>query len=317
MNLVTLYYNFKDILHPETFCFTHKKKCQDLNLVGRVYIAGEGINGTLSGKKQDIIAYQEYLRSIPTFEDTEFKDDVYETIPFVKLIVKTRDEIVSLKSSLELKPQNEHCPHLSPQQWREALESNEEYTLLDVRNRYESKIGHFEGAICPDVENFFDFPQWLEQAKLDKDRKVLMYCTGGIRCEKFSLFMQKEGFKDIAQLKGGIINYSKRIGDAHYKGKCFVFDDRLSVSIERNQKEPISKCEITGIPCDHYMNCANYECNKLFICSEEGANKMEGCCSEACYHTHTKRPFDADNIYTPTKKWYHYYNEKKEMWADA
>ncbi|MCA9400843.1 MAG: rhodanese-related sulfurtransferase [Candidatus Omnitrophica bacterium] len=311
---VILYYNFYPIQDPDVFCVTHKNVCRDLELKGRVYVSHEGINGTLSGLKDDIAAYKNYLHSIQGFGQTEFKEDLIDFIPFDKLIVKVRPEIVTLKSSRQLDPYHHPGRHLSPQEWRTVLESGEEYQLIDVRNNYESAIGHFEGAIKPDVKNFYDFEDWVDGAHLDKDKKVLMYCTGGIRCEKFSLLMEEKGFKDVYQLQGGIINYAKQQGDAHYKGKCFVFDDRLAVPIEKKQKEPLGRCEITGTPCDDYMNCHNMDCNKLFICSEEAAIEMQGCCCEDCLRAPKKRPFDRDHIYAPSRKWYQYYSE--DQWEE-
>lgn len=307
MNTVTLYYNFVTIADPERFCLEHKRFCQSLDLFGRVYIASEGINGTLGGSTENIQKYQNFLRTLPGFEKTQFKDDQCDHVPFVKLIVKTRPEIVSLKASMDLDPEKNPQSHLSPKEWREVLESDEDITLIDVRNDYETEIGHFEGAICPPVRNFFDFEKWMDEQKLEKDKKVLMYCTGGIRCEKFSILMKEKGFEDVNQLDGGIINYAQKEGDAHYKGKCFVFDDRLSIPIEKDQKEPIGRCAITGEPSDTYINCANLDCNKLFICSKEGAKKYEGCCSKECMSSTNRRPFDLEKFNEPTRKWYNYF----------
>ena len=205
MYSVILYYNFKKIENPQAFCREHKAKCKELNLFGRVYIAAEGINGTLAGTEANIAAYKKFLRSLPEFGDTEFKEDLYEKMPFVKLIVKTRPEIVTLGVPIEVDPRK-GGKHLNPEEWKQALESKNDFVLLDVRNNYESAIGHFEGAITPDIENFYDFPKWLQESKLDKNKKVLMYCTGGIRCEKFSVYMKEQGFKNIYQLHGRIIN---------------------------------------------------------------------------------------------------------------
>ncbi|MCA9394085.1 MAG: rhodanese-related sulfurtransferase [Candidatus Omnitrophica bacterium] len=305
-----LYYQFAPVADPEEFCLAHKKLCQQLNVYGRVYVAAEGINGTLAGLSGQIETYMQAVRALPGFAATEFKVDELDHVPFVKLIVKVREEIVTLKTPERLDVR-EGGRHLSPEEWKAVLDSDEEVILIDVRNDYESKVGHFEGAICPDERNFYDFPQWLDRAGLDKSKKVLMYCTGGIRCEKFSVLMKKKGFRDVNQLHGGIINYAKTVGDAHYKGKCFVFDDRLTVPIQQGQEQPLTTCEITGVPCDTYLNCANPDCNKLFICSEEGAHQYEGCCSPECLESPRRRPFDPEQIYTPTRKWYQYFEEKR------
>ncbi len=302
---VILYYNFNTIDDPEAFCTAHKEFCRELGVKGRIYIGAEGINGTLGGTPEQVEAYKDYLRELEGFEDTEFKTDTSDYIPFAKLICKTRDEIVALHKE-DVDP-GRGGKHLEPREWREILEKEDDYVLIDVRNDYESRIGHFEGAITPEVENFYEFPDWLEKLEVDKDKKVLMYCTGGIRCEKFSVLMKEKGWEDVNQLDGGILRYSKEEGGKHYKGKCFVFDDRLVVPVNEEDMEPIARCEITGKPADTYINCANMECNKLFVCSEEGARKMEGCCSEECRQSEYKRPFDPENAFRPFRKWYNYF----------
>lgn len=307
MYQVILYYNFTAINEPEVFCKAHKNFCREIGLKGRIYISKEGINGTAGGSKAQIEAYQSYLLSLPGFEDTAFKTDESDSIPFAKLICKVRDEIVALHvDGVDPKYGGRY---LEPKEWREVLESDEDYVVIDVRNNYESKVGHFEGAIQPDVENFYDFPKWLNEADIPKNKKVLMYCTGGIRCEKFSVLMKEEGWNDVNQLHGGILRYAKEEGGKHFRGKCFVFDDRLVVPVNPQDLEPIAHCEITGKPADSYVNCANMECNKLFICSEEGAEIMEGCCSEECRSSEYKRPFDAENAFRPFRKWYNYFND--------
>ena len=261
----------------------------------------------MGGTPDQVQAYKDHLRGIEGFEDIDFKSDSSDYIPFAKLICKTRDEIVSLHKE-DVDP-SRGGKYLEPQEWRQVLESREDYVLIDVRNDYESKIGHFEGAITPEVENFYDFPEWLENLQVDKDKKVLMYCTGGIRCEKFSVLMKEKGWKDVNQLHGGILRYGKEEGGKHFKGKCFVFDDRLVVPVNEEDMEPISRCEITGKPADTYINCANMECNKLFVCSEEGARLMDGCCCEECRKSEYKRPFDPENAFRPFRKWYNYFEE--------
>ena len=176
--------------------------------------------------------------------------------------------------------------------------------------RLEPGLGHFKGAITPDLDNFYDFPKWLDESNIPKDKKVLMYCTGGIRCEKFSVLMKDKGWDDVNQLHGGILNYAKKEEGKHFEGKCFVFDDRLIVPVNPKHLAPISNCEITGKPADTYVNCANMECNKLFVCSEEGAHIMEGCCSEECKQSEFKRPFDANNAFKPFRKWYNYFGDE-------
>ncbi len=225
---VILYYNFTPIKDVAQFCKEHKNFCKELGLKGRIYISSEGLNGTAAGTKAQIEKYKDFVWSLPGFSDTEFKQDQSDYIPFAKLICKVREEIVALHKE-DVDPKH-GGNHLMPNEWRKVMESGEDYVMIDVRNNYESKIGHFKGALTPDLEYFYDFPQWLEEAKIPKNKKVLMYCTGGIRCEKFSVLMKEEGWDDVNQLHGGILNYAKKEEGAHFEGKCFVFDDRLVCS---------------------------------------------------------------------------------------
>lgn len=310
MYSIILYYNFSVIEDVIQFCAAHKKKCIDLNLMGRVYVAHEGINGTLSGTPEAITQYKDYLHSLSGFADTEFKEDQCDYIPFRKLVVKVRAEMVTLKAQEDIDLSKEKGKRLMPHEWRRVLESDEEYVLIDARNRYEWEIGHFDGAMLPDLENFYDFPKWVNEVNIDHNKTVLMYCTGGIRCEKFSVLMAKKGFKNVYQLHGGIINYGQKEQGAHFKGKCFVFDDRLAVPVNKEDQTPLTNCLITGMPCDTYINCANPDCNRLFICSEEGAKQAQGCCSETCLKSPRRRPLDLNNIFAPTRKWYDYFDHK-------
>ncbi len=313
---VILYYYFNPIENPEVFTKNHKRFCKELGIKGRVYISSEGINGTIAGTKEQIKQYKNHLRSTPGFEGTEFKTDTSDYIPFAKLICKVREEIVSLH--IDGVDPKDGGNHLSPSEWKKVMESDEDYVMIDVRNNYESKVGHFKGALTPNLENFYDFPQWLEEANIPKSKKVLMYCTGGIRCEKFSVLMKEQGWDDVNQLHGGILRYAKEEKGKHFEGKCFVFDDRLVVPVDPQNLKPIAHCEITGEPADTYVNCANMECNKLFVCSEEGAHLMEGCCSEECKHNEYRRPFDPENAFKPFRKWYNYFGDDfKERHAAA
>lgn len=313
---VILYYQFTRVDDPALFCKDHRAFLKELGVKGRVYISSEGINGTLGGTPDQIREYRDFLQNLPGFENTEFKTDEHDTIPFAKLICKVRDEIVALRvPGLDPKQGGRY---LSAQEWRKLMESEEEYVMIDVRNNYESKVGHFKGALKPDLENFYDFPDWLEEAEkeIPKNKKVLMYCTGGIRCEKFSVLMKQKGWEDVNQLHGGILTYAREEGGDYFEGKCFVFDDRLVVPVNPQSMEPVSVCEITGQPADSYLNCANMQCNKLFICSEEGAQMMEGCCSETCKESEYRRPFDPKDAFRPFRKWYNYFDDdfkKREL----
>jgi len=310
---VLLYYHFTNIQDPKSFVQIHRSYCSDLGIKGRIYISDEGINGTIGGTPTQTEAYKAYLKQQTGFTDIEFKEDHCDYVPFAKLVCKVRKEIVALRVDEELNPA-EGGNRLEPEQWRKVLESDEDHVILDVRNNYEYEIGHFEGALKIDEENFYAFKHWLDRFEWPKEKKVLMYCTGGIRCEKFSVLMKKKGWEDVNQLHGGIINYGQKENGKYWNGKCFVFDDRLVVPINPESTEPLAKCEITGEPADAYLNCANIDCNKLFICSIEGARKYDGCCSEDCSYSTKKRPFNPDQPFRPFRKWYEYFGpEFKEQ----
>ncbi len=314
MYQIILYYQFSPIdpNQLEMFCRVHRNKCHQLKLLGRVFIASEGINGTLCGTAENINEYKKFLCSMKGFESTEFKQESSDEAVFERLSVRARPEIVALKPAAAILSKIGGEGYLEPHQWREAMESpRKDYILLDVRNNYESRIGKFKDAITPDVENFYDFPQWLKDENIAKDKKILMYCTGGIRCEKFSTFMKQEGFKEIYQLHGGIINYAQKEGGKHFEGKCFVFDDRMAVPVNPEDNGPISRCAISGVPCDTYINCANMQCNHLFLCDREAAIKMEGCCSEECKNSPGRRPLDIEQLYKPFRRWYKYFDQKR------
>lgn len=287
---VLLYYNYTPITDAESFSVEHKEFCDALGLRGRILIGDEGINGTVSGTESACQAYMDWFADDGRFKDTEFKIDPTDEHLFPKLSVRYRREIVALGLGEEdLHPREITGRHLSPVEWRETLKKGspgKDYVLLDVRNDYESDLGHFRGALKPPLNNFRDFPEWVRENLADKkEKKILTYCTGGIRCEKFSGFLRQEGFEDVAQLHGGIIEYGK---DEETKGElfdglCYVFDKRISVEVNRTEdKCVVSRCAVTGEPSVRYVNCALFSCNGRMILSEEGEAQFGRFCSEAC-----------------------------------
>lgn len=302
MFTVLLFYKFVKLTDFRALRDAHQAYCEPHGIKGRVFLAHEGLNGTAAGTSEQMLAYQKYLRAIPEFSDLEFKTETVAAIPFAKMKTKVRPAIVNmgLTGESDVKPFEVTGRHLSPEEWKIELAAPErDFLLLDVRNKYESDIGHFEGAECPDLENFWQFPKWAQETlSAYKDKKILMYCTGGIRCEKFSSLLLREGFQDVNQLHGGILNYRDTIGGDHYKGKCFVFDDRLATSLNKNSA-PIATCQLCGQPEDRYVNCANMPCNELFICCDACAVKHEATCQESCQNSAQKRPFDFASFRIP------------------
>ncbi|MEZ0180534.1 oxygen-dependent tRNA uridine(34) hydroxylase TrhO ['Camptotheca acuminata' phytoplasma] len=282
--LVILYYNYIPIQDPESFQKEHLKFCQKLGLLGRIIISHEGINGTLSGLKEDVEKYIFYLRNIKGFEKTEFKIDSYHENVFPKLSVKLKDEIVSLKLEQDLFPDGSKSSYLEPKEFLQSFKKDN-VVVLDVRNEYEYQLGHFKNAINPNIENFRDLPEWLENnLSLFKDKQILTYCTGGVRCEKVSLFLRSKGVEDVYQLKGGIIKYSqdKDTQGKDFQGKVYVFDKRISVPVNKKEHVIVGRDYFDQTPCERYINCANPECNKQILCSEENEIKYSGSCSQEC-----------------------------------
>lgn len=287
---VLLYYKYVGINDPEQFTKEHLQYCKKLGLKGRILIASEGINGTVSGTVAQTEQYMADLRANPLFEDIVFKIDEVDGHAFKKMFVRHKEELVTFRYDQELDPNKITGEHLSPTEFYEQMQQ-EDVIILDGRNNYEYDIGHFRGAIRPDVDSFREFPDWIrENMSQYKDKKILTYCTGGIRCEKLTGFLLHEGFSDVAQLDGGIVTYSKdpEVQGRLFDGKCYVFDERISVPINRTDEDIIvGQCYHCHEPNDHYINCP--ECNLQHISCDSCYEEHQGFCSTECrekYNAH-------------------------------
>ena len=281
---VLLYYKYVTIDDPETFAAEHLKFCKEHHLKGRILVSTEGINGTLSGTKEDTDKYIEHMHADSRFADLTFKIDEAESHAFKKMHVRPRREIVALDLEEDINPREITGKYYSPKEFKAALE-DENTVILDARNDYEYDLGHFRGAIRPDITRFRDLPEWVRNNKEQLDGKnIVTYCTGGIRCEKFSGWLVKEGFENVGQLHGGIATYGKdpETKGLYWDGKMYVFDERISVDVNQIDKTVIGKDHFYGTPCERYINCANPECNKQILVSEENEEKYLGACSYDC-----------------------------------
>jgi UPF0176 protein len=255
-----------------------------LGVLGRIFIAREGINAQLSVPEHSLEPFRMLVDSIPQFAGVPFKIAVEENKEsFYKLIVRIRPKIVGDGLEDDTFDVTRVGNHLSARQWNEAM-SGPETIVVDMRNHYESEVGHFQDAILPQSDTFKEeLPMVLEELKDKKDKKILLYCTGGIRCEKASAFLKHHGFEDVNQLHGGIIDYARQVKaenlENKFIGKNFVFDDRMG---ERISDEILSQCHQCGQPCDTHVNCANDDCHLLFIQCPACAGKMKGCCTSHC-----------------------------------
>ncbi len=256
---------------------------------GRIYVSREGINAQLSIHVSESLALFKWLRSHEVFRTIDFNIHTDDEHAFAKMTIKLRKNLVAHDLNLDFKKKG---TYLTPEEWRKALDSPEEHVVLvDVRNGYEWDVGHFEGAERPDYETFRDFPKYIEKLKMKYDHKktkFLMFCTGGIRCEFFSPMMIEAGLENIYQLKGGVIKYGLEEGSKHWKGGLFVFDDRLVVKIS---DEIISYCHLCDEKSSTYYNCANMDCNKLFLSCPKCVEKMQGCCCKPCSTVPMRREF--------------------------
>ncbi len=262
---VILFYKYVTIADPSALVEAHRSRCAELGLKGRILIATEGINGTLAGPREGVDRYVAALRADERFADIEIKESPGDTQTFPKLAVKARPEIVALGAG-PLAPDLDN--HLSPAEWKRMLEEDPEIVVVDVRNRYESDAGKFANAIACDIEHFRELPDYMERLADLKDRKVLMYCTGGIRCEKASALFRREGFSNVYQLHGGIVTYQEQFGNEHWLGECFVFDQRMTVRVE-DAMVPIGRCAHTGRSTNRFVNCLHDPCHVLFLLAEE------------------------------------------------
>jgi UPF0176 protein len=275
---VILFYKFTQIQSPESFVDSHMDFCVSEGLLGKVLVAKEGINGSLSGSKEQIERYKSYLTGQEQFSDIMFKEETSTFSPFKKMIVRVKKEIIRMDKELDLTKTGRY---ISPLELLELYESGEDFIMLDTRNNYESRVGKFKDAITPDIENFRDFPEALKSLDDKRDRKIVTYCTGGIRCEKATAYMIAEGFTDVYQLRDGIINFCQQYPDTIWEGKCFVFDQRLISDVDPDGGT-ISECVWCSKPTDRYTNCRNPVCDDLILMCENCGYEKSGCCSEGC-----------------------------------
>ncbi|MGN7479434.1 oxygen-dependent tRNA uridine(34) hydroxylase TrhO [Solibacillus silvestris] len=281
---VLLYYHYTTIEDPAAFSAEHLAACKEIGLKGRILVAHEGINGTVSGTIEQTKAYIEMMEAHPLFEGIVFKIDEAEDHTFKKMHVRPRPELVNLGLEEDVNPHELTGRYLSPEQFLAEMQ-DENTVVLDVRNTYEYDVGHFRGAIRPEVKNFRDTPQWVrENRELFEGKNVLTYCTGGIRCEKFSGWMKREGFGDVGQLHGGVATYGKDpvAKGQLWDGQMYVFDERLTVPINQVEHVIVGRDHYDGTPCERYINCANPECNAQIIASEENEVKHLGGCTIEC-----------------------------------
>lgn len=278
------FYRYVIIENPDDFRNEVYENFENLGILGRIYVAKEGINAQISIPEQHFNSFKEYLQNSDKLCNMPLKIAVEDNgKSFIKLIVKVKNKVVADGLNDETFDVTNVGRHLSAKEFNEAME-DPNTIVVDMRNHYESEVGHFKDAVLPDTDTFREtLPVSIDLLQDKKDSKILLYCTGGIRCEKASAYFKHHGFKDVNQLLGGIIDYHRQIKaeglESKFIGKNFVFDDRLG---ERITDDVIAHCHLCGSSCDNHINCANEDCHLLFIQCDACAEKLNGCCSETC-----------------------------------
>jgi len=277
------FYRYVNIDNPNALRDELYKEWIELNVLGRVYIAEEGINAQISIPAPEFDTFIRLLNKRIYLVDMPIKHAIEEGQSFIKLAIRVKKEIVAYNVPEDEYNMSKVGTHLNASEFNKALESPDTI-VVDMRNYYESEVGHFHDAILPDVERSQELlPEVKKLLQNNEDKEVLLYCTGGIRCEKASSYLLHHGFKDVKQLKGGIIQYAQDIKtesiDSKFIGSNFVFDQRLE---ERITDDIISKCHQCGNFSDTHTDCLNQACHILFIQCEKCREKFDGCCSLEC-----------------------------------
>lgn len=283
---VLLYYKYTQIDDPVKLMEQQRQLCQKLGLKGRILIAKEGLNGTVEGL---IEKTEEYCREVlkdPRFSDIHWKKSTGTGNAFPKLRIKVRDEIVATHLGKDdVDPTKITGKYVQPEELHEWIKNKKEFYIVDMRNDYEQQSGYFEGSLLSGFKQFWDLPQILPKLEHFKGKTILTVCTGGVRCEKASGFLVKNGFADVYQLFGGIVSYMEKYPNEDFKGKLYVFDDRLVMGFNTDSEkhEVVGRCMHCNKPSDHYVNCADNMCHLHYICCENCLDeKGNAYCKESC-----------------------------------
>jgi UPF0176 protein len=303
MGKIILYYKYVSIEFPKRILKWQEKLCAELNLKGRIILAQEGINGTLGGSDEAIQQYKLALQAHADFADIDFKESPGDQSCFPRLSIKVKNEIVNLGIDPELICAKNSGTHLSPEQANELLLKNpNDLVILDARNHYESHVGAFKDALKPDIKTFRQLPVYIDQhLEQFKDKQVLMYCTGGVRCERASAYLKSKNVAThVYQLEGGIHRYIEQYPEGFFEGKNYVFDNRLLVKANNTIVGSCSTCKSAS---DEYSNCLNAACNKHFICCSACQQTLKNTCSQICfdliykYNAPQRPPFVAAKVF--------------------
>lgn len=295
MEKVILYYKFVPVADPEMTVRWQRELCTRLNLKGRIIISEHGINGTLGGDIENVREYKREMNRSITFKGITYKWSDGGADDFPRLSIKVRPELVAFGAPDEIKVDERGVigggTHLKPEALHKLIEEKgDEVVFFDGRNAYEAKVGKFKDAVIPDTETTRDFLREIESDKYDdiKDKPVVTYCTGGIRCEALSALMKNRGFKDVYQIDGGIVKYGEKYGDEGlWEGSLYIFDKRMNHRFSDKSKD-IGECTYCAAKTSKFINCANKQCNKLFLVCENC--EQYAVCNDACASLSATQP---------------------------
>lgn len=277
--IVLGFYKYLDVEDVEALALRIREFCSARDFKGSVLLGEEGVNASVSGNREEIDELKEFL--LVEFGDLFFKEEGCGEHPFKKMKVKIKNEIVHFGESVNLANSGEH---ISSDEFLELYDSSgelkENVVVLDARNDYEFRVGHFKGAMELGIKRFREFPSKVDKLKGLEDKKIVMFCTGGIRCEKASAYLREKGFSDVLQLNQGIIQFGLEKPETVWEGKCFVFDKRMVSDV--NQSGTVSSCYICGKACDFLRNCRNVECNRFYVSCDDCVAEYKKCCGKEC-----------------------------------
>ncbi|MCB0342587.1 MAG: hypothetical protein H6626_03955 [Pseudobdellovibrionaceae bacterium] len=297
---VTTFYKFIPLTQAEVSHHRDSllKAAEGTDLKGLFIMGKEGVNSTYAGPREQAENLKQVIETVFGTSDITYKDSFCDRQPFNDFKVKVRDEIVTIGRP-DLIPHETRHNHLCPDEWDRVLKE-EDVVCIDTRNDYEFEVGHFKGALNPDIKQFTDFPDYIRNANIPKDKKVLIYCTGGIRCEKAILDMEDAGYTNVFQLEGGILNYLKSHPHQEWEGECFVFDYRVAVDQELNPSHMFKLCPHCGQPAKETIQCLHCHTEAVVCahCLEKDAELYKTCSKNCAHHYHMghryKKPhFDA------------------------
>jgi len=282
------FYKFVDIINPEEEVARHKIFCEGIGMKGRIFIGEEGINATATCNPGQLMAYKMYLDNSPYFKDIpdiDTKAVIVDQEQFPKMIVRYRSEIVALGKKYSADEIKEAMYKISPEEFKKIMDNDsQDHVILDMRNNYEFKLGHFKGAIPAGTISFRDWEIQMDAFKKKyAGKEIIMYCTGGIRCEKVAVMLKESGLDGVKQLDGGVVKYVNSINDGNWLGNLYTFDGRVSAKVGNNETHKvISRCHYTDEPAEEYFNCRYSFCNAQIIAKPKEFRKHNGFCCQEC-----------------------------------